>query len=319
MVHLMLIFRQKHTQFREPHRSEYNVVGSPMFARYAFKSQGMFLVVTGVIALLGGLVQINPIWRYGPYEAFKVSYAAQPDWYMGWIEGAMRIMPSWEFAGFGHTIPFELFIPTVVMPVFTYVGIVCWPWAWNKITGDRLPHHILERPRDRPGRTGFGAAMVAFYGIMLMAAGDDLIAHFFRVPLQTVLWSFRVGIIVAPIVVGLAAYRLAKDLRDGVVHSETVVLTDGHFLPEPPELEDEEEQAPIEVPAFVLPGPAPSSHMRVLETRQSPDGHDGGSGARLVRSAAVVAPLVAGVAARRVYRAIRNARLADKESAAGRR
>ena len=115
-AHLGLLVRQKHTQFPGEGRTERNVVGSPMFPTFMAKTTGFLFMVTGVLGLLGGLAQINPIWQFGSYQADKISYAVQPDWYMGWLDGALRIMPSWEWTGWGHTLPWEVFFPAVLFP-----------------------------------------------------------------------------------------------------------------------------------------------------------------------------------------------------------
>ena len=211
-AHLFMLVRQKHTQFPGPGRTEDNVVGSPMFPTFAAKTTGFMFMVTGVLWALGGLAQINPIWQFGPYVPYKISYAVQPDWYMGWLDGALRIMPSWEFAGFGHTIPFEVFLPGVLFPGITSMLFIFWPFIEQKLTGDRAHHNLLDRPRNRPRRTAVGAAMLAFYFMLFCASSTDVLANFFQVSLNVVLWSFRFVVIVVPIIVGLFTYRICLDM-----------------------------------------------------------------------------------------------------------
>ena len=147
-AHLGLLVYQKHTQFAGPGRTEKNVVGSPMYPNFILKTTGFMFMVTGVLWALGGLVQINPIWQFGPYQPDKISYAVQPDWYMGWLDGALRIMPSWEFAGFGHTIPFEVFLPAILFPGLTFGLFYAWPFVEAWLTGDHAEHQ-LARPTAR--------------------------------------------------------------------------------------------------------------------------------------------------------------------------
>ncbi|MCL4313391.1 MAG: cytochrome bc complex cytochrome b subunit [Actinobacteria bacterium] len=211
-AHMGLLIRHKHTQFPGPGRSEDNVVGSPLWPNFAAKTTGFQLIVFGVLFALGGLIQINPIWQFGPYLPYKVSYAVQPDWYMGWLDGALRIMPSWEFAGFGHTIPFEVFLPGVVLPLVTTLFFFAWPFIEERFTGDHAPHHLLDRPRDRPLRTSFGAAVLAFYVVLFGASSTDVIANFFHITLNTVLWSFRFLVVIVPIVVGVITNRICHEL-----------------------------------------------------------------------------------------------------------
>ena len=95
-AHMLLLVYHKHTQWPGPGRTEQNVVGFPMLPVYVAKAGGFFFMVFGIIALMGGLLAINPVWKYGPYDPSKVTAGSQPDWYMGWPDGALRIFPGWE-------------------------------------------------------------------------------------------------------------------------------------------------------------------------------------------------------------------------------
>jgi ubiquinol-cytochrome c reductase cytochrome b subunit len=211
-AHLALLVKQKHTQFAGEGRTERNVVGSPMYPTFIAKTTGFLFMIAGVLWALGGLVQINPIWLFGPYEPYKISYAVQPDWYMGWLDGALRIMPSWEFASFGHTIPFEVFLPTILFPGLTFTLFYAWPFIEQAITGDRREHQLLDRPRDRPKRTALGAGFLAFYFLLFCASSTDVLANFFEVSLNEVLWTFRIVVLTVPWVVGFVTYRICLDM-----------------------------------------------------------------------------------------------------------
>ena len=211
-AHLALLVRQKHTQFPGHGRTEKNVVGTPMYPTFILKTTGFLFMISGVLWALGGLAQINPIWQFGPYQPYKISYAVQPDWYMGWLDGALRIMPSWEFVGFGHTIPLEVFLPTILFPGLTFTLFYAWPFLEAALTGDRAEHHLLDRPRLRPKRTAFGAGALAFYFTLFCASSTDVLANFFQVSLNSVLWFFRFAVFVIPIIVTFVTYRLCLDL-----------------------------------------------------------------------------------------------------------
>ena len=103
-IHLVMIMRQHHSQFPGPGRRELNVVGTPTWPAYALRSIGLMLAVAGVLFLLGGLIQINPIWQWGPYHPYLSENGAQPDWYIGWLIGALRLMPNWELVIAGRTV-----------------------------------------------------------------------------------------------------------------------------------------------------------------------------------------------------------------------
>ena len=211
-VHLAIVWRQKHTQFPGPGRRETNVVGSKLWPTYAMKSTGLFFSVFSVLALLGGLVQINPIWLYGPFRADQVTSPAQPDWYLGWVEGALRIFPSWEVRAFGWEIP-NPFFPAVLLPGITFLVLYAWPFLEARFSHDRAPHHLLDRARDHPVRTALGVAALAFYSILFFAAGNDLIARWLTMPVLTVTWIFRILLLVLPPLAGYVTYRVMNGLK----------------------------------------------------------------------------------------------------------
>jgi ubiquinol-cytochrome c reductase cytochrome b subunit len=211
-AHLALLVRHKHTHFRGNGATNENVVGSPMWPNFIAKTTGFLFMITGITALLGALVQINPIWQFGQYVPYKVSYAVQPDWYMGWLDGALRVMPSWEIVGFGHMVP-NAFFPGVLLPGITFGLLYGWPLIEAKLTRDRAEHHVLDKPRDRPLRTSVGAAVLAFYFTLFAASSTDVLANYLTLSLNYVLWAFRVLVIVVPLVVGPVTYKVCKELQ----------------------------------------------------------------------------------------------------------
>jgi ubiquinol-cytochrome c reductase cytochrome b subunit len=211
-AHLALLVRHKHTHFRGKGATNTNVVGSPMWPTFAAKTTGFLFLTTGITLLLGSLVQINPIWQFGQYRPYQVSYAVQPDWYMGWLDGALRIMPSWEIVFPGHMIP-NAFFPGVLLPGLTFGLFYMWPFIEAKLTRDRGEHHLLDRPRDRPLRTALGAAVLAFYFTLFAASATDVLANYLTLALNDVLWAFRVLVFVVPLVVGPVTYMVCKELQ----------------------------------------------------------------------------------------------------------
>jgi ubiquinol-cytochrome c reductase cytochrome b subunit len=212
-AHLFLLVHQKHTQFPGKGRTEKNVVGAPMFPIFAMKATGFFFMVLGVTALLGGLAQINPIWQFGPYDAAKISYAVQPDWYMGWLDGALRIWPSWTTMALGHTIPWEVFLPSVVLPGIVFGLCFAWPAIERWYTKDNDSHNLLDFPRNRPKRTAAGATMFAFLMMLFIASATDVLANYFHISLNTVLWIMRITVILVPIITYPVTYMICKELQ----------------------------------------------------------------------------------------------------------
>ena len=278
-VHLGLLVLQKHTQFAGEGRTEDNVVGSPMFPTFMAKTTGFLFMVTAATALLGAFAQINPIWQFGSYDASKISYAVQPDWYMGWLDGALRIMPSWELTGVGHTVPLEVFLPAVVFPGLIFTICLLWPALERRVTGDVAMHNLLDRPRDRPKRTAAGVAMFALLFTLFGASSTDVLANFFHVSLNQVLWFFRIATIVVPIIAGLVAYQLCREMQGvhGIGKRKRAVVVRrsavGEYttVPTPPRPDDERtELDPEPVPVRIDIEPLGNGGARAPES--SPTG-----------------------------------------------
>ena len=167
-----------------------------MWPAYALRSAGLFFAVTAVLFLLGGLVQINPIWQYGPYQPWLGTNGVQPDWYMGWLIGALRLMPNFEPTLFGRTIP-NPFFGGVLFPGITFGLLYAWPWIERAVSGDRSRHHLLQRPRDNPWRTAFGAAIMTWVLVPFLAGSSDRIFVSFDIPYQRQIEVLRAVLVVA--------------------------------------------------------------------------------------------------------------------------
>ena len=212
-VHLLLLVKQKHTQFPGPGRTEHNVVGNRLFPAFAGKAGGLFFIVFGVVAALGGLVQINPVWLWGPYNPAQVSAASQPDWYVMFLDGSTRLFPAWDINLPGdYTIP-ALFWPTVVLPGIIFTLMAAYPMIERKLTRDEASHHLLQRPRDVPVRTSLGMMALAFYIVLLISGGNDVIAEKFDISLNAMTWAGRIGLIIIPPLAYVLTYRICLGLQ----------------------------------------------------------------------------------------------------------
>jgi ubiquinol-cytochrome c reductase cytochrome b subunit len=216
-AHLAILWRQKHTQFAGPGRSERNVVGSHLWPTYAARSIGLLAAIFAVVSALGGLAQINPVWLYGPYKPYAVSTAAQPDWYMGWLEGALRLFPGWRIHLGGFRIS-ELFWPGVFLPGVTFGLLYVWPFMEQRVTKDRGEHHLLDQPRHRPARTSVGVGVLTFYIVLFFAGAQDIIAQHLAVSVPSVTYTFRALIFILPLLAALLAWRLCHDLTGSERH-----------------------------------------------------------------------------------------------------
>jgi ubiquinol-cytochrome c reductase cytochrome b subunit len=209
-VHLAMVIRTRHSQFPGPLRSERNVIGTPMWPGYAFRSLGLFMGVTALLVLLGGLVQINPIWEWGPYDAWQGTNGAQPDWYLGWLIGALRLMPGFDVTIFGKTLAPNPFWGGVLFPGAVFGFLLAWPFF------DRGRSDLLDRPRDNPRRAAVGAAVFTFVFVIFLAGSMDRLFLSSGVPYMTQVWMFRIAAIVLPPIVYRAVRRAARELRDAV-------------------------------------------------------------------------------------------------------
>jgi ubiquinol-cytochrome c reductase cytochrome b subunit len=212
-AHLAMVVLQKHTQYPGPGRTNTNVVGYPLLPVYMAKAGGFFFIVFGVIALVAATVQINPVWNYGPYDPSPISAGTQPDWYIGFLDGALRLMPGIEFTLFGFTLPLNILIPSVVLPLLLVTGMALYPFIEAWATGDKREHHLLDRPRNHPTRTGIGIMAIVFYGILWANGGNDIIATTFDVSINDLMWIFRIGLIVLPPIAFWITKRICLGLQ----------------------------------------------------------------------------------------------------------
>ena len=217
-VHLLMIALPHHTQFRGGGATERNVVGTPMWPGYALRSLGLLFATAGALFLLGGLIQVNPIWQWGQYEIYDGTNGAQPDWYMGWLIGALRIMPPIEPSLFGYTLFPNQFFGGLLVPSLVFGLLYMWPSIERRVTGDRAVHNLLDRPRDNPSRTAVGAALFTFITLIFLAGAADRIFVSFGIDYGTQVWIFRVAVFVLPAAVYLLTRRICEELRESNWH-----------------------------------------------------------------------------------------------------
>ena len=237
-IHLVFVVVHKHTQYAGPGRTQGNVVGYPILPVYAAKAGGFFFIVFGVIALMASFFTINPIWMYGPYDPSPVSAGTQPDWYIGFADGALRLVPpGLEFVWLDRTWSFNIIIPVLVLGLFI-VLVAIYPFIEAWVTGDRREHHITDRPRNNSTRTAIGAAGVTFYAALWAAASSDIIAVHFRLSIEGVTHAIQAAAILGPIIAYFVAKRICIALQKkdrsialhGYESGRIVKLPGGEFI-----------------------------------------------------------------------------------------
>ncbi len=263
-AHIVMVAVQKHTQYPGPGRTNDNVVGFPVMPVYAAKAGGFFFIVFGFTALLSALVQINAIWVYGPYDPSAVTAGSQPDWYMGFADGALRLLPGWlEFEAFGFTFSFNVSIGALMLIPVMYGIMAIYPFIEAWVTGDKREHHLLDRPRNQPTRTALGVAALTFYGALLFAAGNDIMAIKLHMSINDITYFFRAGVFILPIIAFWVTRRMCLSLqradRNLVLHGRetgrVVRTADGKFFELHEPLDDytrwplvqQERQVPLEL------------------------------------------------------------------------
>ncbi|MGA9885602.1 MAG: cytochrome bc complex cytochrome b subunit [Candidatus Acidiferrales bacterium] len=221
-LHLCIIWRQKHTNYPGPGRTDRSIVGSRLWPSYAAKSFGLCFLVFAFIAALGALVQINPVWIYGPDNRAAVLPSAQPDWYLGWMEGALRLFPGVHL-WLGHWLIPEIFFPGILFPVLIFVFLYAYPFIEKFfVPGANEPHNVLRLPYQQPFHTAFGCAAFVFLLVLFFAGSDDVIAVASGGSVVAIRTILRVLVFVAPAVTAVLAYGacLLVRRRHSGLHSE---------------------------------------------------------------------------------------------------
>ena len=212
-AHLGLVWHQKHTQFRGPGRTESNVVGERVWPSFAMKSIGLLFLTAGVLTAMGAIFEINPVWLYGPYDTAAATSLAQPDWYIGFLEGSVRLVPPWEIRIAGYVIN-TLVFSAILIPSIIFGGLYLAPMLERRLTGDTADHHLLDRPRDAPNRTAIGAASITFVAILFLGGAQDVVARTLDVSVGHVTSVLQFGLVLAPPFAFVVARWVCRSLRD---------------------------------------------------------------------------------------------------------
>jgi ubiquinol-cytochrome c reductase cytochrome b subunit len=213
-VHLALVALRHHTQFKEsPRHTNKRLIGVPTFPGQAPRSLALMFFVFSLLFLLGGLIQINPIWQWGPYHTYIGTNGAQPDWYLGWLIGALRLMPSFDVV-IGHiTLVPNPFWGGVLFPVAVLIVLLAYPAVERRLTRDYGFHNLAQRPREAPNRTAFGLAFLSFVFLVFTFGAADRLFVLYGLSYDLQLYAFRIGLVVVPAIVFVVARRICLELQ----------------------------------------------------------------------------------------------------------
>jgi ubiquinol-cytochrome c reductase cytochrome b subunit len=270
-AHLFIMFWQKHTQMPGQGRTNTNVVGAPTYPYFMAKTGAFFFFTFACVALASTFAQINPIWLYGPYTPAGISAGSQPDFYMGFLEGTLRVFPSWTWDIFGHTVAWNVLIPALVPLGLVFTGAAFWPFIEQWITGDRREHHVNDRPRNAPTRTAIGMAVVTFWAVFWLEGANDVIADHLDISLYLTTEIARYAIFIAPAVAYFVTKRICLGLQRKDLHLlehgvETGIirqLPSGEYVEATRPLTDEEVAALDVKPRPSLPVAAAQAELEV--------------------------------------------------------
>ncbi len=245
-AHLALVASHHHTQFKASKRAtERKLVGMPAFPAQTPRSLGLMFATAALLFLLGGLVQINPIWQWGPFDPSQGTNGAQPDWYLAWLIGSLRLVPGFDVNIADYTLIPNPFWGGALFPVFVLAVLGAWPWVERRLTGDRDFHNVLDRPRDVPNRTAFGAAFFVWVALIFVSGSADRADVFFGIDYEAQIAFYRTAVIVLPFVTFFAARRICRELT----RSEEIEVDKEHAEEEAKEEAEEAEREKEAAPA----------------------------------------------------------------------
>lgn len=206
-IHLLLVTRQRHTQFPRPAVDGHRwIVGKPLWPSQFAESATLMLWVGGALVLSSVLVPWSDITLQGPYQPGEVGNSAQPEWFLFWVEGALRVFPALEIDVLGLTLSGS-FVAGALLPTAIIVGLIAYPFLERRVYGLEGDWHVLQNPMDIPLRAG---AVVGFFSFLLLlsaAATNDVLSRLWGIPIETLTWTFRIVCIAVPLV--LAAVFVA--------------------------------------------------------------------------------------------------------------
>lgn len=214
-VHLVIMTRQRHTQFPRPgidgHRF---VVGKPLWPSQFSASTTLMLWISGLLAAAAVLIPWSDVLLIGPYVAGEVGNQAQPDWFLFWLEGALRVFPALEFRMLGMTVS-GVFVAGVLLPGGIFTVLVAYPFVERRVYDLEGDWHVLQNPLNIPLRAAVSIGTFSFVLLLSAAATNDIMSRMTGLSIESITWFFRVACVVVPPALAAGAWiassrRLAR-------------------------------------------------------------------------------------------------------------
>jgi ubiquinol-cytochrome c reductase cytochrome b subunit len=98
----------------------------------------------------------------------------------------------------------------------------------RRLTGDQGYHNVLDRPRDMPSRTAFGAALLTLVLVVFFAGSADRVLVTFGVDYAFQIWLYRVLAVLGPPIVFFLVRQICRELRrdDEIEHERELAETE---------------------------------------------------------------------------------------------
>lgn len=209
-LHVMILVRQKHTQMPKPEIDGHTyIVGKPLWPSQFAESTTLFLWVGGLLALGATLIPWSDVELLGPYVAGEVGNNAQPDWFLFWTDGLLRALPPFEFRILGATIN-TVFVAGAVIPGLMFGLLFAYPFIERKVYGLTGDWHVLTNPLDIPLRAAMVMGTFSFVLLASANATNDILSRMFGVPIENLVFAFRLSMVVLPPLLAGLIYAYSK-------------------------------------------------------------------------------------------------------------
>ncbi|AXG10751.1 cytochrome b [Haloplanus rubicundus] len=181
-VHMAILIRQKHTEaprdgdVRAGGRTvdeddDSVIVGLPAVPNQTAVSAVVFFLTAATLSALAGFLPVHNVAEYGPNDPAATPELIMPDWFLMWVYGFLKLLPTWLSFSVGPVHVSTEFIGGIVLPGLVFAAVVAWPFV------DRTEEiHFTADPLDRPLPTAVGVAAVAFIMIASIAGMNNILA-----------------------------------------------------------------------------------------------------------------------------------------------
>lgn len=202
LVHLALVVRRGHQ--RIPGASGGSVTRAPL-ARSAL----LGTLTAALLVASAAVVPWSDVTLEGPYRIGQAANDLQPDWFLFWPEGAMRILPAIDVELLGTQLT-NTFVAGVALPA----TLLLFPLVLPLVDRWRAPRSVdpdvAEHPFDAPVRLGFVVAWVSTLAVLGAGATDDVVADATGVAVESIVYALRVALVTLPVLSGVSAYAYAR-------------------------------------------------------------------------------------------------------------